>query len=311
MSKQLWYTKHTPKTIEEYIFKNEDTKTQILSYFENKDIPHLLLHGSAGTGKTSLAFLIKEIFQMDDADFLVINGSDENNVDTMRSKVQNFISAMPLSFDYKIVFVNEADGLSAGAQKILRGKIEDYSDNARFIFTCNYPNNLTPELRSRFTPIKFDSLDKEEMLMRFATILKKEKVKIDSLDVLDEYVDNCYPDFRVLLTTAQAAVRNNKLMPFSSANLTAASEHMLGIVEFITNDQWDKARTYLAENIPDNKWEDCYKFLYDYLHEIGKFTDTKKWKAGIVVIADHLYRHSFVADREINFASCLIKLSEI
>lgn len=311
MAKQLWYTKHLPKTVDEYIFKDQDTREQILSYIENKDIPQLLLHGSAGTGKTSLAYLFKELLEIDDGDFLVINGSDENSVDVVRSKITNFVSSMAMSFDYKIVFINEADFLSAGAQGILRGKIEDFADNARFILTCNYPSKLTNELRSRFTEIKFDSLDKDEMAIRFASILKKEKVKGVDLEVIDGYVNGCYPDFRRLLTTAQASVRHGKLLPFSTANMSDASECMVQVIDFIENDKWSEARTFLAESIPDNKWEECYKFLYDYLHEIGKFTDTKKWKSGIVVISDHLYRHSLVADPEINFAACLVRLSEI
>lgn len=278
---------------------------------EEKNIPHLLLHGHRGTGKTSLAYLIKAELEIDDIDFLKINASDENNVDVVRSKIKNFISSMAMSSEYKLVFLDEADYLSGNAQGILRSMMEEYVDNARFILTCNKPHKIIPELKSRCTEIQYSTLDRDAMTLRFAQILKKEKIKIDDLDIIDEYVSHCYPDFRKLLVVAQGSVKNGKLQPFKDNVTTDTTEHMVMIVDFLEKDNWEQARTYLSENISDDKWEECYQFLYTYLHEIGKFKNITKWKAGVVVIADHLYKNAFVADSEINFAACLIRLSEI
>jgi DNA polymerase III delta prime subunit len=215
-----------------------------------------------------------------------------------------------MSYDFKIVFLDEADRLTPEAQDALKSLMEEYAANARFIFTSNKPHKIIPELKSRVFEIEYKTLDKDEMMMRFATILKQEKIKVKDLDIIDEYVDQCYPDFRKLLITAQASVRDNTLPPFKQV-LSDTTEYMVNVIKFIERDDWNNARTYLASNIPDDKWEECYRFLYDYLHEIGKFTDTRKWKAGIIVVSDHLYRHAFIADPEMNFTACLVRLSEI
>ncbi len=310
MTKEIWDRKYLPSKASEYIFQNSSHQELISKFINEKTFPHLLLSGHRGTGKTSLAYLLKSELHIEDIDFLKINASDENNVDTVRSKIKDFISSMAMSGDFKIVFLDEADYLSAAAQAILRNMMEEYSDNAKFILTCNKPQKIIPELKSRCLEIKYDALDKDEMTIRFGVILKNEKVKISDLDLLDEYVNSCYPDFRKLLITAQHGVKDGVLQPFHNM-LSDTSEYMVKVIGYIESDDWVSARTFLAENVPDDKWEECYRFLYDYLHEIGKFTTQKNWKAGIVIISDHLYRHAFVADPEMNFAACLIRLSEV
>jgi len=310
MAKEVWDRKYLPKSVDEYIFQDDNQKEIILKILEEKNFQHLLLSGHRGTGKTSLAYLIKQEFGLDDVDFLKINASDENNIDVIRTKIKGFISSMAMSGEFKIVFLDEADRLTPSAQDSLKSMMEDYSDNARFILACNRPHKIVPELKSRVLEIEYKALDKDEMTLRFAKILKKEKIHVQDLDIIDEYVNNCYPDFRKLLITAQFSVKDGVLPPFKSA-LSDTSEFMVRAIDFIENDDWKSAREYLASNTPDDKWEECYRFLYDYLHEIGKFTDDKKWKAGIVIVADHLYKHAFVADPEMNFAACLIRLSEV
>ncbi len=147
------------------------------------------------------------------------------------------------------------------------------------------------------------------MLFRFASILKAEKVKLDE-KVINEYVDNCYPDFRQLLLCAQASVKDGVLQTFE-ASVSNTAEFMVSIIDHIETGNWTAARTFLATHVPDDGWEGCYTFLYQYLHEIGKFKDDDKWAAGIVTINDYLYRHQMVADPELNFAAFMIKLSEI
>jgi replication factor C small subunit len=305
-----WDMKYQPKTIDEYIFHDQKQKDDVSKFLEEKTFPHLLLSGHRGTGKTSLSYLLKNSLGVDDIDFLKINASKENGVDVIRNKVISFVSSIAMSNDFKIVLLDEADRLSPEAQKILKGVMEDFKENARFILTTNHTHKIDADLKSRIYEIRYEFVDKDEMTMRFATILKKENIKITDLDLLDEYVESCYPDFRKLLITAQTAVRGNVLPPFQN-NISDTSDYMLSVIEYIENDDWHAARVYLAANVPDNKWEECYRFLYDYLHDIGKFKEQVKWKAGIITIADYLYRHSIVADPEMNFAACLIKLSDI
>lgn len=310
MSTEVWDKKYLPTTLDEYIFQDETQKKTVTKIIKNRTFNSLLLSGHRGTGKTSLAYLIKSSYEMDDIDFLKINASEENSIDIIKGKVKSFVSSMPMSFEFKIVFLDEADRLSAAAQDALKGIMEEYVDNARFIFTSNKPHKIINELKSRLFEIEFPSLDRDEMTMRFATILKKEGIKVPSLEILDEYVDLCYPDFRKLLITAQAAVTDGKLPSFQN-KISDTTEYMVAVIKFLETDNWEAARTYLAANVSDDNWEECYRFLYDYLHEIGKFKDTKKWKVGIVTIADHLYRHAMIADPEMNFAACLVRLSEV
>jgi replication factor C small subunit len=310
MAKQPWDMKYLPSTVDEYIFQNAAQKETIIKILEDKTFQPLILSGHRGTGKTSLAYLIKSEYGIEDSDWLKINGADENDIGTVRVKVKSFVSSMAMSFDFKIVFIDEADRLSASAQDALKGIMEEYKENARFIFTTNKPHKIIPELKSRCFEIEFPSLDREEMTFKFATILQKEKINVTDLEILDEYVNNCYPDFRKLLITAEQSVRKGTLPPMSNV-VSDTTEFMVTAIEFIESDNWEAARTYLAANVPDDRWDECYRFLYDYLHELGKFKDTKKWKSGIVIIADHLYRHGFVADAEMNFAACLIRLSEV
>jgi len=310
MSKELWDKKYLPTKLEEYIFQNDEQRELIQDFIDKKTFNHLILAGRAGTGKTSLAYLLKSELGVEDIDFLKIDASEETGKSVIVNKVNDFINTMAMSADFKIVLLDEADRLSGAAQDSLKGMMMEHSDNARFILTCNNPRKLIEPLYSRCIRIDYDQLDKDQMTMRFATILKKEKVKT-TLDIIDEYVENCYPDFRHLLLTAQASVRNGGLKPFAET-VTDTTEFMVKALEFIEQDDWTHARDYLSEHIIDDKFVECYDFLASYLHGVGKFErDEKKWKAGYCIIADHLYRHAFVADPEINFTACLIRLSEV
>lgn len=310
MTKQMWDKKYLPVSIDEYIFQDENQERLIREFVKNKNFNHLILAGKAGTGKTSLAYLLKHELNVDDVDFLKIDGSADTGKDNITITVRNFISSIPMSSDFKIVLLDEADRLSKAAQDALKGMMVDYADNARFILTCNSPNKLINPLFSRCTTLTYDHLDKNLMALRFGKILKKEKIKVDAIETIYDYVNACYPDFRHLLISAQNSIVDNKLAPYSET-ITEATEFMVKALEFIESNDWNKAREFLSSNVPDEKWEECYRFLYDYLHNVGKFEDDNKWKQGIIIIADHLYRHMTVADPEINFTSCLIKLSEI
>lgn len=310
MPKEMWDRKYRPKNVSGYITQNESQKELIEKWVSEKSIPHLLLAGHHGTGKTSLAYMLKNELDIDDFDFLDINASDDNSVDVVRTKIKSFISGMPVASEFKIVFLDEADRLSAGAQDSLKSMIEEYSHSVRFILTCNKPHKISNEIQSRILRLNFTGPDKISMTERFIEILAAEKIKIKSLELVQEYVDACYPDFRQLLVKAQESIKDGRLVALGD-NVSDTTEFMIKIIGFLEADDWASSREYLSKNIPDDKWDECYRFLYEYLHDIGKFKDQKKWKAGIIVIGDHLYKHSFVADAEINFAACLARLSEI
>lgn len=309
MPKHMWEIYYRPQKLSDYIFQNAQEQEQFQRYVEEGSIPHLLLSGHRGTGKTTLAYILKNELEIDDSDFIVINASDENSVDTIRNKIKGFISTFALS-KFKMVFLDEADYLSHNAQAVLRNMMEEYADNARFILTCNKLYKIMPELQSRCRTVTFSAPDKDSIMLRMATILKKESVKVMSLDILEEYVDSLYPDCRKIIQTLQQNSATGVLQP-----LAESSDNMevhLKIAQLMEKGKFLEMREYISTNMPDDAWEELYKFLYEYLHEIGKFSkDDKKWAAGMVIIADHLYRHSFVSDPEINAVAMFIKLGEL
>jgi DNA polymerase III delta prime subunit len=314
MLDMVWDVKYRPKFEKEYVYQNDEHAKLIREWVAHKQFPHLFLNGSKGSGKTSLAYVLANECGVDPDgyDFLFINAADDNSIEVIRTRVKNFISGMAIEAPFKVVVLDEFDWFGKGAQKALCGFMEDpdYAQSVRFIITSNRQHLILPEILSRCDILAFKAPDKLTMTERFIKILATEKIKIPSLEVVQEYVDHYYPDFRSLLIGAYGKTRGG-ILKSVTGEVTDSTEFMVKIVEHIENDNWYAARAYLAEHVPDDQWEDCYRFLYDYLQDIGKFKDKKKFLQGIIVIADHLYKHTAVADPEINFAACLARLSEI
>lgn len=308
--KQTWNQKYRPKNKKDYITQNAQHKELLEQWIEDNHIPSVLFAGNSGTGKTSMANVIIHELSIDPYDVLEMNASNDNGVDSIRNRVVSFVSGMPVNSPFKIVLMNEADRLTQAAQDMLRGVMDDYEDNARFILTCNYPEKLSDPFRSRFYTLKINAPNKASMTERFLEILMKEGIKVKDLNLIESYVNEYYPNFRNLLTNAEEHSRNGTLLPFGEG-ISDVTEFMVNIVKYIESDDWSKGREYLAENIPTDSWTECYRFLYEYIGDIGKFRNIDNWKKGIITIADHLHKDSIVADREINFASCLASLSII
>jgi len=315
MPKKLWWTKYRPDTLSNFIFQNEDQERQIKKFIHDSDIPHLLLFGVKGSGKTTLAHilinsLVKEEHRS--SDVLIINGSLDGKIDGIRSTLINHVSSVPMG-DRRIVLIDEADGLSPSAQNSLRGILEKYESNVRVIFTANYVNKLTPELRSRFSEFRFSKLKSSKILEYCINVLDEEGVDIEdntNIEALKTLSKVYSHDFRQLITALQNATDGKKLRSNASDDDTLIDK--LEIVEMMKKDNWIQARERAAENFSDDELIDIYRFLYDYLDEIDKFSNDKtKWKRGIIIISDYMYRHAIHPDQEVNFASCLIKLSEI
>ena len=185
--RELWVEKYRPRTVSDYVFRDDKQKKQVSSWVDSGAIPHLLFSGAAGTGKTTLAKVLLKELDVDDGDVMMINASNENNVDTMRTKINGFASSLPFSGDFKYVLLDEADYLSPNAQAILRNMMETYSTTCRFILTCNYPNKVIPAIHSRCQGYHIEKLDTEEFTARVATILITEGTDLD-LETLDIYV---------------------------------------------------------------------------------------------------------------------------
>ena len=307
MAKELWEIKYRPKNMSEYVFQNPKHKDTITKFITEKTIPHLLLNGHRGTGKTSLAAVLKNELEIDDSDWMFIPASDENNVDTVRNKIKGFISTYAMG-DFKVVYLDEADYLSKSAQGMLRTMMEEYADNARFILSCNYGNKIIPELKSRLFEISFSKMEKDDIFERLGVILKKEKVKTD-YETLEQYVEASYPDLRKAIQLIQNNVVDGVLTPISEMN--PVLEVNMAIAELMEANKYSGIREVIAAGMGDEDWEQMYRFLYETLDGIGKFSDSNKWKAGIIIIADHLYRHALVADPEINATAMFLRLGDV
>ena len=209
--KDLWVEKYRPKTLKEYVVRDEAQRQQIQSWIDDKAIPHLLLSGAPGVGKTTLAKVLFGELDVSSYDILEINASRENSVDTVREKINNFVQIMPFGA-YKYVLLDEADYMSPNGQAALRGVMEMYHTSARFILTCNYPNRVIPALHSRCQGFHMETIDKTEFTARACEILIQESVTPD-IEVLDTYVKASYPDLRKCINMLQQNVRDDKLMP--------------------------------------------------------------------------------------------------
>ena len=278
---------------------------QVESWVSDGSIPHLLLSGSAGIGKTTLAKVLCKELGIEDFDILEINASRDNNVDTVREKIINFVQMIPFG-PFRVVLLDEADYLTPNAQAILRGVMEEYSNTARFILTCNYPNRIIPAIHSRCQGYHFEKIDVNEYTARVATILVEEGIEFD-LDVLDTYVKAAYPDLRKCINSVQQHVNGSTLdAPTAEAD---AGDYKIEMVELFKKGKILEARKLICAKSRPEEIEDIFRWMYD---NIDLFGDTEEKKdSAILIIKQGLVDHTLIADPEINLSATLVKLARL
>jgi DNA polymerase III delta prime subunit len=304
--KQLWVEAYRPNDVDGYVFRDEAQRTQVKQWIKEGSIPHLLFSGAAGIGKTTLAKILINQLGVDEYDVLEINASRENNVDTVRDRITNFVQTMPFG-KFKIVLLDEADYLSPNAQAALRGVMESYSETARFILTCNYPHKIIPALHSRCQGFHVEKVDHTEFTARAATVLVTEGVEFD-LDTLDSYVKATYPDLRKCLNLLQMNSVDNKLKAPSETG-SGTADYKLAMVDLFKNGKIREARKLLCEQARPEEMEEIFRWLYDNLN-MWSATEEGQDEA-ILVIRKAVVNAPLVADQEINLAACLVELSQI
>jgi len=305
--KELWTEKYRPNTMDGYVFTDENQRQQVESWIKEGSIPHILLSGSPGTGKTTLAKLLINSLGVDDYDVLVANGSKEGRKIEWVDKLINFVQTMPFG-KFKVVLIDEADYMNQqSVQPALRNLMEDYASNVRFIFTCNYPNRIMNAIHSRCQGFHIEKPGKDEFLVRAATVLAQEEIAAD-IDTLNTYIDATYPDLRKCLNLLQANSTTGELVKPDSSD-ASTKDWKLEAVNFMKIGAIRQARSVICAQASVEDIDGMFRWMYDNL-DLWSNTPEGQDEA-ILAIRKGLVNHSQVADAEINLSATLVELTQI
>ena len=299
----LWVEKYRPQTIEDCILP-EKTKATFKEFLKKGEVPNLLLCGTAGTGKTTVARALCEELG---CDYIVINGSDEGRqIDTLRTKIKSFASAISFENKTKVVIIDEADYLNReSVQPALRAFIETFSENCRFIFTCNYKQKIIDPLHSRTTVIEFRT-DKKDQPVLASKFMKRMQFVLDAEGitykdkVLAELLMKYIPDYRRVLNELQRYSSSGTIDEGILSNISDINTKDL--INSLKDKDWKKMRQWVANNV-DTDPQGIFRYIYDSL-----LPEIKTIPQMVLLIADYQYKAAFVADQEINLTACLTEI---
>jgi DNA polymerase III delta prime subunit len=304
-AKELWTEKYRPKTLDGYVFQNESQKDQIKRMIVDGDIPHLLLSGTQGSGKTTLAEILINELGVDDFDICRVNASDKTGVDFIRETILNFAGTYPMG-KFKIVKLEEFDYLSLNAQGMLRAVLEENAETCRFICTCNYENKIMPAMKSRMQHMRFKAPLQDDVLMRMFEILTIEGIDFDP-EVVDRYVSQAYPDIRKIINNLQLNSVGGKLMLPSGEG--EDGDYQFQLLDLIISGNIKEIRRIVTEQCTPEQISEIYELLYKNLKKHPKFAgNVQAYEQALCILLDGVYKHSLVAIPHLNFETTCIKL---
>ena len=295
----IWYEKYRPKSIEEMVMPPA-TRVAMEKFLEQREIPHLLLHGPAGSGKTTIAQVLTENIP---CSVLGLNASSgDRGVETMKTKVKQFAASAPMpGKELKVVFLDEADGLTLDAQKSLRNTIETYQASCRFLFTCNHLDKMHSALISRCMCFEFSQFPMADMKKHACGILRKEGIRFDR-SAVGQLVERFYPDFRTILNTLHLGSLSGQ---FDSSSIVALNIDIGQVIALLLDGKVGGLRRYWA-GVSDFTF--IYKGLFDEMVPLIAEQDGGQAAAVVITLANYLCKDSTIPDRELNFTACCLEL---
>ena len=300
----LWVEHYRPKTIDDCILP-DSLKSLFTAFIKKGEISNMLFSGTAGIGKTTVA---KALCEQMNCDWIMINGSEEGGIDVLRNKIKNFASTVSLSGGKKVVILDEADYLNPqSTQPALRGFVEEFHKNCRFILTCNFKNRIIEPLHSRFSNIEFKVNPKDKpklasrLFERAIYILKEQNVDYED-KVLVELITKHFPDFRKLINELQRYSVSGSIDAGILVNVS--DENLKTLVTHLKGKAFSDMRKWVVNNL-DNDPVKIFRKIYDTLYTN---LEPSTIPHAVLIIADYQYKSAFVADQEINLVACLTEL---
>jgi len=304
MTETLWCEKYRPTTIDDCILPNELKKT-FNSIVKSGEVHNMLLTGTAGLGKTTVA---KALCNQLNLDYMLINGSEESGIDVLRNKIKQFASSVSLGGGLKVIILDEADYLNAQSTRpALRGFIEEFSNNCRFILTCNFKNRIIEPLHSRCSVIEFNTNKKDlaalagKFLSRLKTILDKEGVKYED-KILAELIIRYAPDWRRIIGECQRYGASGEIPP--TVLLGVSDSNISEVITFLKSKDFKGMRGWVCNNTSLDSTV-VFRKIYDSLYD---YADPSSIPSAVLIIADYSYKAAFCGDKEINMVACLVEL---